>query len=284
MPDAFMCRSTYALTPPLPFVPGQEVCGIVDAVGPDVDVALGTRLMAVTNFFDGRGGFAEATIVRAASAYRVPPEMSDVDAAAFRIGFSTAWIGLVRRGALHEGEALLVLGAAGGSGATAVQLGKALGARVIAVAAGADKLAFCRQMGADVLLDRSAAPVPDAVLAATGARGVDVIYDPVGGEPAEACLRCIAPGGRVLAVGFASGRWVQVNTAHAVRHNYSLVGVYAGGYTRDESERDHEALLALAGQGKLAGFAHSASFADLPDAVEAVASGRVIGKTVVTVA
>ncbi len=283
MPDAFMCRSTYALTPPLPFVPGQEVCGIVDAVGPDVDVALGTRLMAVTNFFDGRGGFAEATIVRAASAYRVPPEMSDVDAAAFRIGFSTAWIGLVRRGALREGEVLLVLGAAGGSGATAVQLGKALGARVIAVAAGADKLAFCRQMGADVLLDRSAAPVPDAVLAATGGRGVDVIYDPVGGEPAEASLRCIAPGGRVLAVGFASGRWVQVNTAHAVRHNYSLVGVYAGGYTRDESERDHEALLALAGQGKLAGFAHSASFADLPDAVEAVASGRVIGKTVVTI-
>ena len=284
MPDAFMCRSTYALTPPLPFVPGQEVCGIVDAVGPDVDVALGTRLMAVTNFFDGRGGFAEATIVRAASAYRVPPEMSDVDAAAFRIGFSTAWIGLIRRGALHEGETLLVLGAAGGSGATAVQLGKALGARVFAVAAGADKLAFCRQMGADVLLDRSAAPVPDAVLAVTGGRGVDVIYDPVGGEPAEACLRCIAPGGRVLAVGFASGRWVQVNTAHAVRHNYSLAGVYAGGYTRDESERDHEALLALAGQGKLAGFAHSASFADLPDAVEAVASGRVIGKTVVTVA
>lgn len=284
MPDAFMCRSTYALTPPLPFVPGQEVCGIVDAVGPEVDVALGTRLMAVTNFFDGRGGFAEATIARAASAYRVPPEMSDVDAAAFRIGFSTAWIGLVRRGALHDGEALLVLGAAGGSGATAVQLGKALGARVIAVAAGADKLAFCRQMGADVLLDRSAASVPDAVLAATGGRGVDLIYDPVGGEPAEASLRCIAPGGRVLAVGFASGRWVQVNTAHAVRHNYSLVGVYAGGYTRDESERDHEALLALAGQGKLAGFAHTASFTDLPDAVEAVASGRVIGKTVVAIA
>ena len=282
MPDAFMCQSTYALTPPLPFVPGQEVCGIVDAVGPDVELALGTRVMAVTSFTDGRGGFAESTIVRAVSAFRVPDDMSDVDAAGFRIGFSTAWIGLVRRGALREGEWLLVLGAAGGSGATAVQLGRALGARVIAVASGADKVAFCQRMGADVVIDRSIESVPERVLAATDGHGADVIYDPVGGEPAEASLRCIASFGRLLAVGFASGRWVQVNTVHAVRHNYSLVGVYAGGFTREESEADHEALLALAAQGKLVNFSHTAPFAELPDAVESVANGTVIGKTVVT--
>jgi NADPH2:quinone reductase len=284
-PDAFMCRSTYALTPPLPFVPGQEVCGIVDAVGADVDLALGTRIMAVTSFTDGRGGFADFTITRAATAYRVPDAMSDVDAAAFRIGFSTAWIGLVRRGALAAGEWLLVLGAAGGSGATAVQLGKALGARVIAVASGAEKVAFCREMGADVCLDRSTvASVPKAVLAATDGHGADVIYDPVGGEPAEAALRAIAPGGRILAVGFASGRWVQVNTAHAVRRNYSLVGVYAGGYTREETEADHEALLALVDEGRLATFAHAVPFEALPAAVDAVGNGSVIGKTVVTFA
>ena len=282
MPDAFMCQSTYALTPPLPFVPGQEVCGVVDAVGPDVDVSPGTRLMAVTSFTDGRGGFAESTIVRAVSAFRVPADMSDVDAAGFRIGFSTAWIGLVRRGALREGEWLLVLGAAGGSGATAVQLGRALGARVIAVASGADKVAFCRRMGADVVIDRSVESVVDAVRAVTEGHGADVIYDPVGGEPAEASLRCIAPFGRLLAVGFASGRWIKVDTVHAVRHNYSLVGVYAGGFTRQESEADHEALLALAAQGKLTSFAHTAPFAELPDAVEAVANGTVIGKTVIT--
>ncbi|HUP71984.1 MAG TPA: NADPH:quinone oxidoreductase family protein [Acidimicrobiales bacterium] len=282
MPDAFMCQSTYALTPPLPFVPGQEVCGVVDAVGPDVDIALGTRIMAVTSFTDGRGGFAESTIVRAVSAFRVPADMSDVDAAGFRIGFSTAWIGLVRRGALREGEWLLVLGAAGGSGATAVQLGRALGARVIAVASGADKVAFCRRMGADVVIDRSVESVPEAVRAATGDHGADVIYDPVGGEPAEASLRCIAPFGRLLAVGFASGRWVKVDTVHAVRRNYSLVGVYAGGFTRQEAEDDHEALLALAAQSKLTSFAHTAPFSALPDAVEAVANGTVIGKTVVT--
>jgi NADPH2:quinone reductase len=281
MPDAFMCRSTYALTPPLPFVPGQEVCGVIDAVGPEVELAVGTRIMAVTSFTDGRGGFADSTITRAATAYRVPDDMSDIDAAAFRIGFSTAWIGLVRRGGLVAGEWLLVLGAAGGSGATAIQLGKALGARVIAVASGSEKLEFCRQMGADVLIDRSLEAVPQAVLAATRGHGADVIYDPVGGEPAEAALRCIAPGGRLLAIGFASGRWVQVNTAHAVRRNYSLVGVYAGGYTREQSDDDHEALLALVAEGRLATFAHEVQFADLPAAVEAVGNGSVIGKTVV---
>lgn len=282
MPDAFMCGASYALTPPLPFVPGQEVCGVVDAVGEGVDVPLGARLMAVTNFFDGRGGFAEASIARAASAYRVPDDMSDVDAAAFRIGFSTAWIGLVRRGAMQPGEVLLVLGAAGGSGATAVQLGKALGARVIAVAAGAEKLAFCEQMGADVVIDRTAADVPQAVLAATDGRGADLVYDPVGGAPAAASTRCIAPNGRLLVVGFASGSWVQVDTAHLVRRNYSLVGVYAGGYTREETEADHEAMLALAAEGKLSSFAHVRRFEDLPAAVTEVADGTVIGKTVVT--
>ena len=284
MPDAFMCQATYALTPPLPFVPGQEVCGVIDAVGAGVDLAIGTRMMAVTSFTDGRGGFAESTITRAATAYRVPDDMSDTDAAAFRIGFSTAWIGLVRRGALMAGEWLLVLGAAGGSGATAVQLGRALGARVIAVASGAEKLEFCRKMGAEVLIDRTSESVPKAVLEVTGGHGADVIYDPVGGEPAEASVRCIAAGGRLLAVGFASGRWVQVDTAHAVRRNYSLVGVYAGGYTREQSEADHEALLALVAEGRLATFAHEVAFDDLPAAVAAVGDGSVIGKTVVAFA
>jgi NADPH2:quinone reductase len=282
MPDAFMCRSTYALTPPLPFVPGQEVCGVVDAVGPDVSLDRGTRIMAVTCFTDGRGGFAESTIVRANGVFRVPDDMSDVDAASFRIGFSTAWIGLVRRGALREGEWLLVLGAAGGSGITAVQLGSALGARVIAVAAGAEKLEFCRRAGAEFLIDRSTTSVRDAVMEITGGRGVDVIYDPVGGELAEETLRCIAPFGRLLAVGFASGRWVQVDTVHAVRRNYSLVGVYASGYTREDNLADHEALLSLVADRKLVPFAHTAPFSRLPDAVEDVAAGTVIGKTVIT--
>jgi NADPH2:quinone reductase len=271
MPDVFLCAATYAFAPPVPFVPGQEVCGIVDAVGDGVDVPVGGRVMGVTNFFDGRGGFAEKSIVAADSAYRVPDGMSSIDAAAFRIGYSTAWIGLVRRGALQAGERLLVLGAAGGSGITAVQLGHALGARVIAVAAGAEKLAFCARRGADVLVDRRTEAIPTA----------DVVYDPVGGEYAAAALRSLAVGGRFLAVGFASGAWVQPDTHDLVRRNQSLVGVYAGGYSRQENEADHEALLALAADGRLVPFAAAAPFDQLPEALESVASGAVVGKLVV---
>ena len=284
MPDAFLCRGTYAFNPTLPFVPGQEVCGIVDAVGTDVRIALGTRVMAVTNFYDGRGGFAEVAIARADACYRVPETMSDVDAASFRIGFSTAWIGLVRRAALQAGETLLVLGGAGGSGVAAIQLGLALGARVIAVAAGAAKCNVCAQLGADVVIDRATQVVPDAVLEASGGLGVDVVYDPVGGSAAGATLRCLTRGGRLLAVGFASGEWVLADISVLVRRNASIVGVYAGGLTRAENEADHEALLALAGNGQLKSVANVMSFDALSDAVDAVDAGNAIGKMVVRIA
>lgn len=284
MPDLFMCRSTYPLTPDLPFVPGQEVCGLIDAVGDGVDLAIGERVMAVTNFFDGRGGFAAMTIARADTIFRVPDGMSDADAASFRIGYSTAWFGLVRRGDLKAGETLLVLGAAGGSGVTAIQLGHALGARVIAVAAGTDKLAFCAAAGADVVIDRLAGSVVDAIRTETDGRGVDVVYDPVGGEAAQAVLDVIAPGGRMLAIGFASGRWVEVDTHHAVRRNYSLVGVYAGTKDRIAAEEDHERLLALAADGLLSSFTHTVEFDELPDVLESIASGEMIGKVGLRVA
>ncbi|HEX7095719.1 MAG TPA: NADPH:quinone oxidoreductase family protein [Acidimicrobiales bacterium] len=282
MPDAFMCLGVYALTPPLPFVAGQEVCGTVLEVGEGVDgVEVGSRLMGVTCFNFGKGGFAEETVARAASLHRVPDSMPDVDAAGFRIGYSTAWIGLVRRGHLEPGEHLLVLGATGGSGATAVQLGKALGAHVIAVAGGKAKAEHCRALGADVVIDRTTTSVRDAVLEATGGHGADLVYDPVGGDLAQEVLRCIANEGRFLAVGFASGRWVRVDTHHAVQHNYSLVGVYAGGYTREQNVADHEELLRLYEAGALRSpVTRTVPWEDLPDALDEVATGRVIGKLV----
>jgi len=284
MPDVFMCNGIYPMTPPLPFVPGQEVCGVVDAVGEGVDqtFAIGSRVMAVTKFYVGLGGFADYTIAPSATVHPVPDSMSDVDAAVFRIGYSTAWIGLVRRGRLQAGETLLVLGAAGGSGSTAVQLGHALGARVLAVASGAEKLEFCSRMGADVVIDRSAGSVVDAVRAATDGRGVDVIYDPVGGEAAEAASTLLAPDGRLLFVGFASGRWPVIDAHAAVRGNFSLVGVFAGRYTRAENEEDQAALVALHAESKLPAFAHAVPFEELPRAMQAVADGTVIGKTVLT--
>lgn len=283
LPDVLMCRGSYPLTPSLPFVPGQEVCGVVDAVGADVDATIGARVMAVTSFMDGRGGFADSTIASAGTVYRVPGEMSDVDAAGFRIGFSTAWIGLVRRGALVAGDWLLVLGAAGGSGAAAVHLGRALGARVIAVASGAERCAFCVELGAEVVIDRATESVTDAVHAATDGRGVDLVYDPVGGEPAAMATRALAPGGRLLAIGFASGEWAQPAIHDLVLRNASLVGVYAGGLTREESDADHEALLALAEGGQLAGPATIMAFEQLPEAVDAVADGSAVGKVVVRI-
>ncbi len=278
-----MCRGTYAFSPVLPFVPGQEVCGTVDAVGAGVTVPLGTRLMAVTNFFDGQGGFAEATLARSESAFRVPAAMQDLDAAAFRIGYSTAWIGLVRRGALRPGDWLVVLGAAGGSGLAALQLGVALGARVIAVVAGVEKRELCAALGAEAVDRSTEGSVSDAVLEVTGGEGVDVVYDPVGGAFAGSVARCLAPGGRLLAVGFASGQWVEADISEFVLRNASIVGVYAGGQTQAEAEEDHEFLLGLAAAGSLGRGTRAVSFDALPDAVNAVDRAETVGKLVVQV-
>lgn len=280
LPDAFMCRGVYPLTPALPFTPGQEVAGIV--VECDVpDFAPGARVMGVTRFTDGHGGFAEETLLDAHDAFAVPDSMSDVDAAAFRIGYPTAWIGLVRRGALAAGESVLVLGAAGGSGAAAVQVAHALGARVLAVAAGQDKCAHCRDLGADVVIDRRTADVADAVHDATGGQGVDLVFDPVGGDAGEAAQACLARGGRYLLVGFASGRWPSIDAARLVGRNASAVGVYVGAYSRAEHEEDHAAMLDLVAQGRLRSCVTSTvGFEEIPAALQVLADGAAIGKTV----
>ena len=281
LPDVFMCRATYAYKPPVPFVPGQEVCGIVEAVGEGVQVPVGSRVMGVTSFYDGRGGFAESTIVPVHSAFRVPETMAAQQAAAFRIGYSTAWRALVRRGELAKGEELLVIGASGGSGTAAVQLGAALGARVIAVASSPDKQDYCRRLGADVVLDRRSPQLADDIRNATGGRGPDVVFDPAGGDAAQQSMDAMAIGGRFLAVGFASGTWVQAPTHQLVIRNQSLVGVLASGLTAQENDADHEALLALAAGGTLDMTVSTVPFDRTPEAVEAVAVGSVQGKMVV---
>ncbi|MCX6509238.1 MAG: NADPH:quinone oxidoreductase family protein [Actinobacteria bacterium] len=217
MPDAFMCRSTYAFSPPMPFVPGQEMCGTVVAVGEGATARVGDRLMGVTSFYDGRGGLAEYTIANDATLFRVPEEMSSSDAATFRIGYSTALIGLRRRGQIQVGETVVVLGASGGSGSTAVQLAAALGARVLAVVSTPEKAALSLTLGASAVIDRSVVDVASAVNEMTDGRGADLVYDPVGGDLANATLKCLAPGGRLLAVGFASGEWANPPIAELVR-------------------------------------------------------------------
>lgn len=283
MPDVFMCRGTYAFSPPMPFTPGQEACGVVTAAGAVTELAPGTRVMGVTRFPEGHGGFAEEALLGASTAFVVPDAMSNEDAAGFPIGWSTAWVALVRRARLVAGEHLLVLGAAGGSGATAVQLGVALGAHVLAVVGDDAKAQYCRDLGATTVIDRRSADVVEVVRSATAGHGADVVYDPVGGTPGEQSIRCVANEGRYLAIGFAAGRWPTLDVAQLVRRNCSVFGVYVGAYGREDQERDHRELMTLFGAGRIRScVTQTAAFDDLPDAVMRVARGEAVGKIVVT--
>jgi len=282
MPDVFMCRGTYAFSPPMPFTPGQEACGVVTAAGAGAELPVGARVMGVTRFPEGHGGFAEEALLGSSTAFTVPDAMADEDAAGMPIGWSTAWVALVRRARLAAGEHLLVLGAAGGSGATAVQLGVALGAHVLAVVGDDAKAQYCRGLGAATVINRRSADVVDVVRSVTAGHGADVVYDPVGGAPGEASIRCAANEGRYLAVGFAAGRWPAFDVAQLVRRNCSVLGVYVGAYGRDDHERDHRELMTLFGEGRIRScVTQTVSFDDLPAAVMRVARGEAVGKIVV---
>jgi NADPH2:quinone reductase len=281
LPDVFMCHGTYPLTPPLPFTSGQEATGTVTAVGEGVDIAIGTRIMCVTAFWQGHGSFAEECLVAADGAFPVPDGLSDAEAAGFWIPHLTGWIGLVDRGQLSADDWLAVLGASGGSGIAAVQLGHALGAQVIAVVSDEERASFCRELGADVTLNRRDGPLAPALREATGGRGVDLIYDPVGGAPAEDAAGAMARYGRLLAVGFASGAWPNLQTHNLVVTNTSLVGVFAGGYARHELDAIHANLAMLINEGRLRNAVTAQiPFGELNVALDRMTRGGVVGKWV----
>jgi NADPH2:quinone reductase len=282
LPDVFMCRGTYPLTPPLPFTSGQEATGVVTALGEGVDrLALGDHIMCVTSFIGGNGSFAEECLTFADGAFAVPEGLSSAEAAGFWIPHLTGWIGLVDRGRIAEGDQLVVLGAAGGSGIAAVQLGKALGARVIAVVSDDEKAAFCRGLGADATLNHREGPVAPRVRELTDGRGADLIYDPVGGAVAEDTADALTRNGRLLAVGFASGTWPRFETHDLVITNRSLVGVFAGGYSRDELDDIHAHLATLVRDGRLRNaVTDQVSFDELPQALQRMADRGVVGKLV----
>lgn len=281
LPDVAMCRGSYPLTPPLPFTPGQETVGVVTARGADTRAQLGDRVMGIASFFLQHGSFAEECLALDAFAFEAPAEMGDDEAAGFVIPFHTAYVGLVRRAALEPGENVLVLGASGGTGSAALQLAKALGARTIATAGGPEKAAFCRALGADVVIDHRREDIAESVRAATDGRGAEVVFDAVGGDAFDAATRCIAHEGRLLLVGFGSGRWGQPRPEHVVTHNYSVIGVMPSGYERTFKEEAQAALLDHWRAGRLRTVVHEAvPFDRLPDALARVAEGRVMGKVV----
>ncbi|GAA2157208.1 NADPH:quinone oxidoreductase family protein [Kitasatospora kazusensis] len=283
-PDALMCRGQYQIRPPLPFTPGVELCGEVEGTGTGVPPAggwgrvIGTPVLPV-------GAFAEYTLMDAAAVFPAPAALDDAEAAALHIGYQTAWFGLHRRAALRAGETLLVHAAAGGVGSAAVQLGKAAGATVIAVVGGAEKAVVARELGADVVIDRRSEDFVAAVKAATGGRGADVVFDPVGGEAYAGSTKCVAFEGRILVVGFASGTIPAPGLNHALVKNYSVLGLHWGLYaTRDpQSVRDaHAELTALAAKGVVRPLvSERLPFERAAEGVQRVADGVSTGRIVV---
>jgi NADPH2:quinone reductase len=269
----------------LPFTQGQEVVGRVLDWGADVKGRrAGDRVMAVTSFFTGNGSFAEECLALDDFCLPVPDDMTDAEAACFLIPGHTAYIALVSRAKLEAGETLLVLAGASGTGAAAIQIGRALGARVIASVGDPAKGELCRSLGAELVLDHHAPDFAKQVLAATGGRGANVIFDPVGGDLFTKATQCIAGEGRLLAIGFASGRWGQADTAHVVMHNYSVVGVIPSGYDRAYKERAQAVLVDWWRAGRLRiAVDEVVPFAALPDALERLAANQVKGKLALAV-
>jgi NADPH2:quinone reductase len=282
LPDYFMCTGQYPANPKDgPFTPGGEVVGTVIAVGAGVSTPVGTRIMGMTDFWRGHGSLAEACIVLEDEVNPAPDFIPDEAAAGLRIAYHTGWVGIVRNGKIQPGETLLVLGAAGGTGAAAIELGKAFGAKVIAVASSAEKLTYCRSLGADHLIDRTTENVVEAVMTITEGKGADLIYDPVGGTAGEEAFETIAMQGRFLLVGWACGRWPDIPAWKTLVRNSSLVGVYAGrSYGGDVHGEIHRGLMELYRAGKIRSLTtRTIGFDDVPGALEELPKGQ-LGRTV----
>jgi NADPH2:quinone reductase len=281
-PDVLTVQGKYQVRPPLPFTPGFELAGVVRAAGPGAgDWHPGDRVIAFTRV----GAFAELALAPVEALVRMPDGLGFDVAAAVTLTYGTAHHALVDRGALRPGEMLLVLGAAGGVGLAAVELGKALGARVIAAAGGAAKLAVCRDYGADVLIDYERDDLREALRAATGGRGPDVVLDPVGGRFSEPALRALAWRGRHLVVGFAGGAIPALPWNLVLLKGASVVGVFWGDFQRKEPAAHAAAMarmLAWMAEGKLKPLvSRRYPLADTARALEDMAARRVTGKIVI---
>ncbi|MEQ8660264.1 MAG: NADPH:quinone oxidoreductase family protein [Gammaproteobacteria bacterium] len=224
-PDLLICQGLYQVRAPLPAVPGVEGVGVVEAVGPDSPFRVGER---VVSFNNEAGMLADCFLANNATSWTVPEHVSDVQAAALSVTYGTSYYALVHRARIAAGEVLLVLGAAGGVGLAAIQLGKILGARVIAAAGSTEKLEVCRQQGADALINYRDGDLVEQVKALTDGRGADVIYDPVGGDLFDQVKRCIAWDGRILIIGFAGGRIPSIECNRMLLKNMSVVGLAWG--------------------------------------------------------
>ena len=280
-PDLLIVQNKYQMKPPLPFVPGSEYAGVVAAVGDGVThLKVGQNVACLL----GTGGFGTHTIAPAALCMPLPDGFSHVDAAAFIMIYATSHHALVDRAQLKAGETVLVLGAAGGVGTAAIQIAKAMGARVIAAASSDEKCALCTSIGADATINYSKENLRDAIKALTDGKGPDVIYDPVGGDFAEPAFRSIAWRGRYLVVGFASGPIPALPFNLALLKGASIVGVFWGDFAKREPKANAAMMGELPqwyGQGKIKPVIdRTMPMAELPAAYAHMGSRGVMGKLV----
>ena len=282
-PDVLMIEGKYQSQPPFPFSPGGELAGVVAQTGSGVTgIEIGARVFAGV----GYGGLAEKAVVPAGAVRRVPDGMDLATAAGISTTYGTSYYALKQRAALQPDEWLLVTGAGGGVGLAAVELGKAMGARVIAAASSAEKLAAAKEAGADELIDYSDGELKDKVKAITGNAGADVIYDPVGGELFNQCMRCVNWYGRVLVIGFAAGDIPKLPTNLVLLKSCQVVGVFYGAWSGrfpQESARNFEEILSLYTAGKIdPHIGATFPLAQYAAALRTLSGRQAIGKVVVT--
>jgi NADPH2:quinone reductase len=279
--DILITQGKYQVRPELPFSPGAEVAGTVREVGQGVECfSVGDRVSAFLEY----GGFASTVAAPQERVFPMPPQMTFEEAAAMGIVYQTSYVGLARRANLREGETLLVHAAAGGVGLAAVQIGVALGARVIGTAGSSDKLDLVKQQGADAVINYRDDDWVARVKELTDGRGADVIYDPVGGDTFDLSTKCIAFEGRILIIGFASGRIPSAQMSRVLVKNFSLVGLHWGLYFEKNLrvlQETQEALSRLYAAGKIAPLI-SATYplADAAAALEALGARKTVGKVV----
>ncbi|WP_460119819.1 NADPH:quinone oxidoreductase family protein [Pseudomonas sp. S2_C03] len=283
-PDTLIIEGKYQFKPPFPFSPGGEAAGVVSAVGEKVShLKVGDRVMALT----GWGSFAEQVAVPGYNVLPVPPGMDFNTAAGFSMTYGTSMHALKQRANLQPGETLLVLGASGGVGLAAVEIGKAMGARVIAAAGSADKLAIAKAAGADELINYSEASLKDEIKRLTDGQGADVIYDPVGGDLFDQAVRAIAWNGRLLVVGFASGRIPELPVNLALLKGAAVVGVFWGSFAQrqpQDNAANFQQLFGWYAEGKLKPLVSQVyPLSNAAQAINDLGQRKAVGKVVVQV-
>jgi NADPH2:quinone reductase len=283
-PDALMIEGRYQVKPPLPFSPGMDLAGIVSQVGEGVThVAAGDRVIA----FSGVGAFAEMCLASKDKVVPMPAGMSFDAAAAYGITYATAIHAFRECGRLQPHETVLVLGAAGGVGIAAIEVAKAMGARVIAAAATDDKLALCRKLGADMTINYTTEDLRARTMELTSGKGADVIFDPVGGDYTMNAFRATAWGGRLLVVGFAAGDIPKIPLNYALLSERAIVGVFWGAWAARDPEGQHRNMETMArwfAEGKINPVIDSTiSLAQIPEAIKRLTSRQVMGKVVVRI-